>query len=273
MQVINYGAAAGATALRTATADANRSVGDLASGKTADLGISVVHNSRANSYGQGAKNLTIQAGRYEAYAGAFNAVVSTTQAMIELATKYGSTGYHTSEYMAAGARLNALDALRTQQLADTAMNPIALALNVVKTEDMAAGFTGVTATKIGRAIAARAAADTVVVGGNFALAAALTQANGDTAGELAALTTQLNTELQSAAAEAATMSAAAKMLNDASTATGFRAAGYSAGASASGVDFGKETAALAAAQIRAQAATAMIAQSSVIDQSALALMQ
>jgi flagellin-like hook-associated protein FlgL len=193
--------------------------------------------------------------------------------MIELVTKYGSTGYHTSEYMAAGARINALDALRTQQLGDTAMNPIALALTAVKTEAMAAGFTGVTATKIGRAIAARGQADTVTVGGNFALAAALAQADGDTAGELDALTTRLNTELQSAAAEAATMSAAAKMFNDAATATGFRAAGYSAGASASGVDFGKETAALAAAQIRAQAATAMVAQSSVIDQSALALLQ
>ena len=113
----------------------------------------------------------------------------------------------------------------------------------------------------------------MTVGCNAGFAAVADVAAGDDATKLAALLPALKVEVQNMAAHAADQVNASKMFQSISLAAGFIAAGYSSQAESAGTDFAVETAKLAAAQIKAQAATAMVAQASVIDQAQLALLQ
>jgi hypothetical protein len=133
------------------------------------------------------------------------------------------------------------------------------------------GDATVAAATIGRATIE--GTNTVTAGGNAGFAAVADVAAGDDATKMAALLPALKIEVQNMAAHAADAVNASKMLQSMSLAAGFIAAGYSAQSESAGTDFAVETAKLASAQIKAQAATAMVAQASVIDQAQLALLQ
>lgn len=267
---INAGAQAAAANVSAFSRAASHAVAAIASGKNGSNGIQAASLARATSYGAGATNMRIMAGRYEGYAGQANALHALSQEMLEIASKFSQTGYDTSEYVEAGARYLTLHT-HMAAITGTAAQGTAVQFLAVKTEALAVGDTTVAATSIGRATIL--GTNTVSLGGDAGFATVTSAAVGNSASKLAGLLPALKIETQNMAAHAADMINASKMLQSMSLAAGFIAAGYSAESDSAGTDFAAETAKLAASQIRAQAATAMVAQASVVDQAQLALLQ
>lgn len=267
---INTGAQVAASSVSTFARAANHAVQNIASGRNGTNGIQAASQARATSYGAGSANMRILAGRYEGYAGQANALHALSQEMLEIASKFSQTGYDDSEYVAAGARYLALH-IAMEAITDTAAQGTEVAFSAAKTEALAWGDATTAAATIGRATIE--GTNTVTVGGNAGFAAVADVAAGDDATKMAALLPALKIEVQNMAAHAADQVNASKMFQSLSLAAGFIAAGYSSQAESAGTDFAVETAKLASAQIKAQAATAMVAQASVIDQAQLALLQ
>ena len=270
---VNFGAATAIANSRYAATAATRSIANLADGKDQSRSNAFAAETRANGYAQGAKNVAMMAGRYEQYAANGNAIMSVTQQMLELATKYSGTGYNTSEIVAAGALYVTLDAYRGQLSATPALaNSDQVAFNAAKTESVGAGYAVIAATTIGRAWTI-GSASTVSAGGVTGTATLELLTDVDAAGNLASKIVALTAEVDNIAASTASLAEAATVFNAISLASGYKSAGYSAAADAAGVDFAAETARLASAQIKAQAANAMVAQAGVVKQTDLALLQ
>lgn len=267
---INTGAQVAAASVSNYARAANHAVSNIASGRNGSNGIQAASQARATSYAAGSSNMRIMAGRYEGYAGQANALHALSQEMLEIASKFSQTGYDDSEYVAAGSRYFALHAAM-EAIVDTPAQGTEIAIAAAKTEALAMGDATVAAATIGRATIE--GTNTVTAGGNAGFAAVADVAAGDDATKMAALLPALKIEVQNMAAHAADAVNASKMLQSMSLAAGFIAAGYSAQSESAGTDFAVETAKLASAQIKAQAATAMVAQASVIDQAQLALLQ
>mgnify|MGYP001166222393 CR=1 FL=1 len=261
--ITNFGALTAINSINTSKAAASESLTRIATGKRVNYGQSPAIEAQVRSFNQGAKNLVIYAGRYEAFAGTANAITSLTQQKLELAVKYSAAEHHTAEVMSAGARYVALDALISQLIATP---PIGSGtFNAIKTEAYAGG----------RAIVAgpatrgwqRAANSATVTG----FAAQAVQADVDTPAEFSGLIAALNLELENASASAAALSSMATTANVISLAASEEAKGFTAVATALSPDLATETAKMAAEQIINQAATAMLTQANSMDQAMLKL--
>ena len=267
---INTGAQTAAASVSSFARAANHAVTNIASGRNGSNGIQAASQARATAYGAGSSNMRIMAGRYEGYAGLANALHAASQEQLEIASKFSQTGYDDSEYSAAAARYLTLHDYMDQIIA-TAAQGSEVQFLAAKTEALALGDATVAATGIGRATIA--GANTTTVGGNAGYATVANVAAVNGADAMAAILPALKIEVQNMAAHAADAVNASKMFQTLSLAAGFVAAGYSSQSESAGTDFAVETAKLAAAQIKAQAATAMVAQASVVDQAQLALLQ
>jgi hypothetical protein len=240
---------------KTATAE---SVKSLATGEKPDFGTRATINAQVNSLKQGAKNLAIHAGRYEAFVGIGNAITALTQHKLELAVTFSQSGYETSEYQAAGTRYIAIDN-HINSLIATA--PIGSGnFNAIKTENFAGGR-AVVAGPTTRAWQ-RAANSTTVTG----FAAVPTNANMNQATEFSAVIEALKLEVENSAASASALRGIAEAAKVASHAAGIEAAGLSSAFDVLRTDFASETAKLAASKIRNEAALAMVSQASQMDQ-------
>jgi flagellin-like hook-associated protein FlgL len=267
---INTGAQTAAASVSSFARAANHAVTNIASGRNGSNGIQAASQARATSYGAGSSNMRIMAGRYEGYAGLANALHSASQEQLEIASKFSQTGYDTAEYSAAAARYLTLHDYMDQIIATVAQGTEVTMANA-KDEALALGDATVAATGLARATIT--GTNTTAVGGNAGYAAVANVAAVNGAAAMAAILPALKIEVQNMAAHAADMVNASKMFQSLSLAAGFVAAGYSSQSESAGTDFAVETAKLAAAQIKAQAATAMVAQASVVDQAQLALLQ
>ena len=269
MTTINYGASMAAAAIRGAQASASRSIGNLATGgSVGDLSISALNKGLSSVMSIGAKNLSIHAGRYEQFAAQANALLAVTQEMFELATKYSGTGYSTHEYDRAGAVYFALDDYRTDSIGQTAHTVGGATFATAKTEDYATGRAMVGGS-LTRAVARGAVAATRA-GISATVATTATQ---NTRTEMVTAAALLDNEIATLGAEVSNLLSIADAATVMSTAAGIEAAGFAAAGAKAGTDFAAETASLAANQIIAQAATAMVAQAGALEQTHLALLQ
>ena len=240
------------------------SVKRIATGKAPGFGQRASVDVQVRSFQQGARNLAIHAGRYEAFAGLANAVVALTQHKLEIAAKFSQTGFDASEYQAAGARYVSIDNHITQILATPAIG--SGNFNAIKTDGFASG----SAVVAGPATRGwqRAANSTTVTG----IATAPTVANINSAAEFAAAIPILNQEVENTSASAEALSGIAQAASVAGFAAAAEAGGYIAISEALSTDFALETARMATNKIVNEAATAMVAQASQIDQVMLKLL-
>jgi flagellin-like hook-associated protein FlgL len=271
MIIINHGAATAAASINKYTNMANSAVKNLATGDNGDNALQHTAAATATAYTQGAKNVKYLAGQYEMHTGIANGITALAQEKLEIASKYGQTGYELAEYQAAGARFRGLQTAMNALVA-TAATGTAKAFNAAKTESVVHGGAAYAVSTLARVIgtSAPAASTLTSVASYTAVATTTTVA---TAAQFAGVVATLTTELEDIAATATSLSNAVKMFDAMSAASGALAAGYSAYSTSAQTDFASETAKLAAAQIQAQAATAMVAQASVLDRATLALLQ
>ena len=255
------------TAVNTANNSKNAtnvSVKRIATGKAPDFGQRGTVDAQVRSFQQGARNLAIHAGRYEAFAGIANSIVAVTQHKLEIAAKFSQTGFDASEYQAAGSRYVALDNYIPQLLATP---PIGSGnFNAIKTDGFASG----SAVVAGPATRAwqRAANSATVTG----IAAAPVVGDINSAAEFAAAIPILKQEVANTSASAEALSGIAQAASIAGFAAAEEASGYIAISQALSTDLALETARMATNKIFNEAATAMVAQAGQMEQVMLKLL-
>jgi len=269
MTTINYGAAAGVAASRAASSVASRAVGNIATGTDRGTSNGAADTALAAMSSYGAKNMSALAAIYEGHAGVAAALVATTQSMAEIASKYSQVGLSINEYRSAGVAYIALDAYRTQ-LIGTPAQGTQLAFTEDKGYAFHAGGAAIAAASATRNTSRGTTSTTK--GGIAGMAATVGTAAANSAAHFAGFTAALAVDADEAAQVASEHMALAMAADGVAQAAGLKAAGHSAAAAKHGTDFAAETATLAAAQIKAQAATAMVAQAAAVDQTHLALL-
>lgn len=238
----------------------------LGSTDTASASVAKWGEAQVRSLNRGAQNALDSAAMFTLFASKGNAIVSQLARMKELAVQMSNPGWSTIQYGSANAEYKALTANITS-IASQGYNNGAVAF--------AAG--GARNINVGRG------ADIIQTGllwnisnTGTALGSQVLDgpANINTSALWSAEVVKLETAIPAASGEAAAYAATARSLQEIAQGMRLESASVSAGVgTVQNTDFARETARLAAAQIRAQASTAMLSQANTKQQYVLALLQ
>jgi len=238
----------------------------LGGSDTASASVAKLGEAQVRSLDRGAQNAMDSAAMFTIFAGKGNAIVSHLSRMKELAVQMSNAGFSAAQYTAANSEYRAHTASITS-IASQGYNNNAV--------PFAAG--GARNINVGRG------ADIVSTGllwniSNTGTALGSQTLNGPANLNTPALwsteITKLETAIPAAANEAAAYATQARSLEEVAQGMRAESAAISAGVGrVQDTDFATETARLAAAQIRAQASTAMLSQANTKQQYVLALLQ